>query len=293
MQVRDAIILSAGKGTRMGPIGEVLAKPMWPFFGHNLLTLQINFLTTQFGVENFYINSHHLYKQLETLKSSKVKIIFEPDLLDQGGGVLNIMKSFDLWDKPVLVNNSDQLYFVGQEEFRRALEMLQDCKAVLFGLSTTTERGYNKLLVNSEGFVTGIVPNNKIEEFRFQTYSGMSLIKCEKRAYTNEKLSFFNSIAKLNSNETKLMSVEEAEYYDFGKLAEYYDLCMNFKSTYSLGSTNKLIELLKKIGVTVDLNSEGINFSSNSGGLAKKGKIIFNEGELFISNGVVTSSKFS
>ena len=41
MQLDFAYILAAGKGTRMGEIGKVVPKPLWPIYEKSLLELQV------------------------------------------------------------------------------------------------------------------------------------------------------------------------------------------------------------------------------------------------------------
>ena len=43
MQIDYALILSAGLGTRMGEIGKILPKVLWPIYFKSLLELQIRY----------------------------------------------------------------------------------------------------------------------------------------------------------------------------------------------------------------------------------------------------------
>ncbi len=63
MQVKNALILAAGKGTRMGEIGKRLPKVLWPIFEKSALELEVAY-AKELGAENIYINSHHYTDEL-------------------------------------------------------------------------------------------------------------------------------------------------------------------------------------------------------------------------------------
>lgn len=287
MLVKKAIVLAAGKGTRMGDLGKKLAKPMWPFFGLTFLELQLLFLEEQFGIETIYLNSHHLYKQLESLNSQKVKIIYEPVLLDQGGGILNINKKFKLWDEPLLINNADQFYFFDKKEFRKSVE---ENKNTLFGLKVNKEDGYNKLDISNDGKLKKIIKNSDVKDSCFSTYSGLALLTTKKQDYNNNPISFFESVANFKADSISVKEITSGEYYDFGKLSEYYELCFSTKECLDNGRTNSLIDLMKSSNQFQYMKGEGLNFSNDKNVIAKKGEIILDQGKIFKKDGVLKSS---
>ncbi len=290
MLVKKAIVLAAGKGTRMGPIGEKLAKPMWPFFGLTFLEIQLLFLKEQFGVETIFLNSHHLYKQLENLSSNEVNIVYEPELLDQGGGILNICKRFNLFEEPLVINNADQFYFFDKSYFKDSVDSLGLNPVTLFGLSVEKEKGYNKLSIGNEGYLEEITKNKLVEEESFSTYSGLSLLSVKKQDFDDKPVSFFNSVANYKNMKVKVKEVLMGEYFDFGKLSEYYDLCFLTKDLLDKGKTNSLIELIKTSSKFNYLKGKGLNFSQDISQEAKDGEIILDQGKIFKINGVIESS---
>ncbi|MBH48003.1 MAG: hypothetical protein CME71_07505 [Halobacteriovorax sp.] len=109
MPINCGFILAAGKGSRMGPIGNELPKVLWPVFESTLVGLQINFLK-QFGVSKIWVNTHHqadLVKNYLAREHPDAKILFEPTLLDSGGGIHNFILESQVKDS-FLVINSDQ-----------------------------------------------------------------------------------------------------------------------------------------------------------------------------------------
>ena len=92
MNVKHAMILAAGLGTRMKPLTLDTPKPLIKVGSKNLLERSINLLEN-YGVEKIIINVHHLADQIEkfilNIKSNvKIDISNEKNLLlDTGGGV--------------------------------------------------------------------------------------------------------------------------------------------------------------------------------------------------------------
>lgn len=78
--IDTAIIMSAGLGTRMGDIGKILPKPLWPLYEKSLLEIQIRYLKKK-GISKIYINTHHHHDQIEKLLTDlnieNVEILYE------------------------------------------------------------------------------------------------------------------------------------------------------------------------------------------------------------------------
>ena len=113
MNVKYAMILAAGLGTRMKPLTLKTPKPLIKVGSKNLLERSINLLEN-YGVEQIIINAHHLADQIEKFilnVTSKVKINISNEkdlLLDTGGGVKKGTKIFE--KKPFFVLNPDTLW---------------------------------------------------------------------------------------------------------------------------------------------------------------------------------------
>src|SRR3977135_714212 len=111
-RVRTAFVLGAGVGTRLRPLTNIVPKPLLPIFGKRLITFALDHLIAS-GVEQFIINTHHLSEQFAeffsngSYRSKKIVLIHEPDLLETGGGILNVA-SF-LRQEPFLVYSGDIL----------------------------------------------------------------------------------------------------------------------------------------------------------------------------------------
>lgn len=107
------IILAAGFGTRLRPITDKIPKPLVEIGGKTLLDHAINNMVKA-GVNNIVVNGHYKWQQIKdhlenTFKQDDIKIHFvlEPEILETGGGIMNIMERFDI--DSALVSNSDTL----------------------------------------------------------------------------------------------------------------------------------------------------------------------------------------
>ena len=107
-----AMILSAGKGARMGSLTQNIPKPLLKIGNQTLLEIQLNKLI-QAGISQFLINVSYLSDQIIEFVSNKYKdssnleIQFseEDQPLETAGGIVNALEFFD--DSPFLVTNAD------------------------------------------------------------------------------------------------------------------------------------------------------------------------------------------
>ena len=113
MQIKRAIILSAGYGKRLNPLTLSKPKPLLEINNKTLLENTI-YLLEKFGIEEIMINTHYLSDQISTFIdnkkfSSKIFLIKEHErILDTGGGVLNAAKKFN--KDPFFVFNPDTIW---------------------------------------------------------------------------------------------------------------------------------------------------------------------------------------
>ena len=127
MNVKHAMILAAGLGTRMKPLTLETPKPLIKVKSKNLLERSINLLEN-YGVEQITINVHYLAAQIEKFIScvkTKVKIIISDEkdlLLDTGGGVKEGTKIFG--KNPFFVLNPDTLWLTNYLDEMKSLEKI-------------------------------------------------------------------------------------------------------------------------------------------------------------------------
>lgn len=107
----EAMILAAGRGTRLMPLTKDRPKALVELGGKTLLERCVEKMF-DFGIEHIVINTHTFAEQIhEFVKrkgyGSKVDLSHEKDeLLDTGGGLLAAKHFFSL-SEPILVHNVD------------------------------------------------------------------------------------------------------------------------------------------------------------------------------------------
>jgi len=62
--IRRAMVLAAGRGTRLAPLTDTLPKPLMPVAGRPLLAHILDFLRAG-GIDDVVINLHHLGHLIE------------------------------------------------------------------------------------------------------------------------------------------------------------------------------------------------------------------------------------
>ncbi|HEY4344877.1 MAG TPA: nucleotidyltransferase family protein [Parvibaculum sp.] len=115
MQIKRAMVMAAGKGTRMRPLTDTLPKPLVPFMGRPLIDHVLDRLD-EAGVEEVIVNIHHFADLLEahvaSRRSPRIVISDERDkLLDTGGGAKRALHL--LGDDPIITFNSDSVWVEG------------------------------------------------------------------------------------------------------------------------------------------------------------------------------------
>lgn len=90
-----AMILAAGRGTRLGKLGETVPKVLVDVGGEPLLARQIAYLKDN-GIQRIVINAHHLADQIQSFvaehpQAADIEVVVEPALMGTAGGVRNAL----------------------------------------------------------------------------------------------------------------------------------------------------------------------------------------------------------
>jgi NDP-sugar pyrophosphorylase family protein len=110
--IRRAMVLAAGRGTRLAPLTDRLPKTLMPVAGAPLPCHILNFLLAG-GIEEVVINLHHLGQLIEqeigdgTRFGVRVRYSWEPRILDTGGGIKQAEPLLE--GEPFVVANGDSL----------------------------------------------------------------------------------------------------------------------------------------------------------------------------------------
>jgi MurNAc alpha-1-phosphate uridylyltransferase len=110
--VKTAMVLAAGLGTRMRPLTNTRPKPLVEVAGKPLIDHTLDRLADA-GVETAVVNVHYLADQLEThlARRARPNIIVSDEraqVLETGGGIVKAARQ--LGDRPFFVTNTDQVW---------------------------------------------------------------------------------------------------------------------------------------------------------------------------------------
>lgn len=246
MKIDFCLILSAGFGSRLGEIGKILPKPLWPIFESTLLDLQYLYAKS-LGIEKIYINVHHLKDELcEYIKNkypnNEITVLYEDVLLDIGGGIHNLAANVD-YTGNLLILNSDQFIFFEKKLLLESLSLLNTNEVVLFNYNTHSKFGYNALTIE-DGLLTGIIKNSNLKNENIITYTGTSLINLSKLKPEPGISKFFESVANYQKKKIFCKTIEDIIYWDFGTIQRYVDSIRMIVKLYA-DDKDKFISFLK------------------------------------------------
>lgn len=171
-----AMILAAGKGTRLGSLSETIPKVLLEVNGKSLLRLAVENCTA-YGFDDIIINVHYkagmVEEEIGRLRKDgfSVSVSDERDLLLETGG--GLWKARDFFDKqPFLLCNADTITDL---DLKRLLSFHRDKKG-LCTLAVRKRPGIRYLLVNQDGLMKGWI--NK--------QSGERIIACDEDEVLSE-----------------------------------------------------------------------------------------------------------
>ena len=150
-----AMIMAAGKGTRLGKITETIPKVLVDINGKSLLQMAVE-TCTRYGFDDIIVNVHYMAdmveKEINRLNGLGFRITVSDErelLLENGGGLYNAKDFFN--NDPFLVFNADIVTDLD-------LSSLYTYHLNKNGLATLAvrNRGGNRfLMINSEGLLKG------------------------------------------------------------------------------------------------------------------------------------------
>ncbi|MFZ4712839.1 MAG: nucleotidyltransferase family protein [Bacteriovoracaceae bacterium] len=249
MKIDHCLILAAGFGTRMGPIGSSLPKVLWPVFEKNLLHLQILY-AKKIGVKKIYINLHHQSTQIkhfiESLHDHQVKILEElPEILDIGGGIHNLASQVEVnYQGTLLVLNSDQFLIFPEVYFEQGLKKIENHTTCLFGIQVDKSGKYNQTVIDENGYLQKIVPEKEVVENQFWTYSGLALVNLARLRTNKGSSKFFDTVAPFKNESVPFIKLEKLSYWDFGTVARYQSSMFSILKKIATRQSDSFIEFL-------------------------------------------------
>jgi len=285
MKVDYVLILAAGFGRRMGPLGEVLPKPLWPMFESTLLEQQINYVK-RFSPQKIFINTHHqgdLIKEYCREKQfENIHIVQEKDILGSGGAIHNLMRVIGPKKGKLLTINADAFFDCNWDE------MSVDGGDYHYLFSLEDHWGKYNRLRTQDGTLMKIVPPAELEQSSI-TYSGVGLINLELLSHCPGNTSFFESVCVPGQGNVKIVSPDVYDYIDFGELDIYREsIQLIYRCALGEKEETPLISFIKnnsinfsKIDKTIRSYNSPVKGCLNltNGKDGEEGKIIINMGE--------------
>ena len=215
MQIKKAIILSAGYGKRLNPMTLSKPKSLLEINKKTLLENTIHILE-KFGIKEIVINTHYLSDQINTFIdnkkfSSKIFLMEEHEkILDTGGGVLNAAKKFN--NDPFFVLNPDTIWFQSYlDDFKTMEEQYfnNDYKGVLLVVDKT--KSFDKTMKGDFNLKENILDRN-VNEKRY-IYTGSQILS--NSVFKNKKIEPFsmNLIWDLLIKNKELLGVKSKQEF--------------------------------------------------------------------------------
>ena len=215
MQIKKAIILTAGYGKRLNPMTLSKPKSLLEINKKTLLENTIHILE-KFGIEEIVINTHYLSDQINTFIdnkkfSSKIFLMEEHEkILDTGGGVLNAAKKFN--NDPFFVLNPDTIWFQSYlDDFKTMEEQYfnNDYKGVLLVVDKT--KSFDKTMKGDFNLKENILDRN-VNEKRY-IYTGSQILS--NSVFKNKKIEPFsmNLIWDLLIKNKELLGVKSKQEF--------------------------------------------------------------------------------
>ena len=218
----SGMILAAGFGKRMLPLTRDKPKPLIEINGLTLLGNSINFLT-KLGCKEIIINTHYKHSQIQNLintsyDNKNIKLVYEEEILDTGGGVKNATSFFA--NDNILVINSD-IYWQKKN--------LIDAKLVIKSYSKNHNMHLllskkNKSYGLSKSTGDFIIKSGKVYRFNegdeIIYYSGLQMLHPNHlKNFPNKKFSFNEVWDYLINQESLFGNIMDSDWYHVGDIS--------------------------------------------------------------------------
>ena len=227
MNVKHAMILAAGLGTRMKPLTLEIPKPLIKVRSKSLLERSINLLENH-GVEQITINVHYLAAQVEKFISNfktKVKMIISDEkdlLLDTGGGLKEGTKIFG--KNPFFVLNPDTLWLNDYLGEMKSLEKIyfESKKPCL--LLVNKRLSFDTSFKGDFNLKNNIVSKDTKNNFIF---TGLQLLDRNYLDPIDKKVFSMNEVWNNLINNNKLLGLESSQKFYHLNTEEMYNKISN------------------------------------------------------------------
>ena len=175
-----AMLVTAGLGTRLAPLTDLLPKPAVPIANRPVAWFALDQLARA-GITEVVLNTHHLAQALEQAlreaapSSQRLRFVFEPEILGTGGGIKNAWQP-RAGETFVVMNG--KLVFAPDLGAAYALHTSTGAFATMVVKEVGAEDPTGVVLVDAAGNVRGVPghPAADSRGLRRCMYTGVSLL---------------------------------------------------------------------------------------------------------------------
>lgn len=175
-----AMLVTAGYGTRLSPLTDLLPKGAVPVANRPLAWYALDHLY-RFGFREVVLNTHHLAPQLEhaltlvTPRDLALRFVHEPEILGTGGGIRNAWRPRQ--GETFLVMNGKYV-FAPDLATALARHRAEDAIATMILTHAPDTPGFGAVAIDGDGFVRSLrgKPARAGAELRPMFYTGISLL---------------------------------------------------------------------------------------------------------------------
>ena len=231
----EAMILAAGKGSRLRPLTDNRPKALVEIAGQTLLDRNIRKMIS-FGIKHIVINTHYLGEQIHDYvkqQNYNADIYFSDEiesLLDTGGGLLAAEKYFTK-TAPILLHNVD---IISNIDFKNGENELKKQNAL--SLICVSERKSSRHLLfdethnlcgrDNENNNTSTLIENRSPKYKY-AFSGIHFIDPQIFNYftMNGSFSIIDQYLEITKRQQILPYLHEAStWFDVGKIEEISEI---------------------------------------------------------------------
>lgn len=217
-----AMILAAGRGTRLRPLTNHSPKALVELGGRTLLEITLGRIAS-LGIREVIVNVHHFadaiveYLQEHHNFGLRIEISSEEILLDTGGGLKKAAWFFAGDSEPFLLHNVDVISTI---DLRRMVQFHNEHQA-LATLAVQARKTSRSLLFDREGQLRGRQEGEVPPDMHARAFSGIHVIspRLLKMMSEEDVFSIIDPYCRLAARGERILAFRADDYYwqDLGK----------------------------------------------------------------------------
>ena len=246
-----AFILCAGKGERLKPFTDTLAKPALPFLNIPMLFYPV-WALKKLGIRNFLVNTHHLPKTIEeTIQNCPDRGItfetyFEPNLLGSAGPLAKAKASLNTEEHFILANGDSVFFLHHENALQDFVKFHKDSKAtatIFLTQHTEKTKNHGSVWVDAKNNIRGFGKTKPNEENDSDPmhYVGLIIMNRECLGWFEEKESniFYDIfVQKLKTHKIMGYISSDVTWFETGNINDYFEALTTMYSLLTKSSQN-------------------------------------------------------